>query len=66
MAKKAKVTTVPLTKADGLPKGNTVELGTVYSMQSKKGTVGFGGKVLDADGRRYQVQAWLIGSAPVS
>lgn len=55
-------------KTLGLPKGGTIALQSVYAMQSKnRGTLGFGGKAVDSDGRAYQIQAWLIGSGtPVS
>lgn len=60
--KKAQATTTDR-KQDGLPRGGTVKLETIYGMESSKtGSIGFGGKVQDAEGRRYQVQAWLIGS----
>ena len=59
-----KTATVTRDKADGLPIGGQVHLETTYGMLSKSGSLGFGGKAVDDNGRRYQFAAWLIGSKP--
>ena len=59
-----KTITAERDKADGLPVGGQVHLETTYGMLSKQGSLGFGGKAVDDDGRRYQFAAWLIGSKP--
>ncbi len=59
-----KTATATRDKADGLPVGGQVHLETTYGMLSKQGSLGFGGKAVDDEGRRYQFAAWLIGSKP--
>ena len=61
--KKATAPVATERKLEGLPVGNEVRIETIYPMESSKsGSIGFGGKITDTSGRRYQVQAWLIGS----